>query len=211
MFRRVVAHVRRQPVAFVALFFAITGTGFAGTNYLAVRDPVPRSHLSGSNYGNRLAANEAITHSAHRGRPPGRPRRVRGAAPGLGNVFATAKVRPVSLGVGLGTDSTTIVSKENVPAGNYVVNAKTSVFAVHAAPRTVRCEIFTSLGGGTQIDESDTTLENEDSERAVPLQATITLDDAATVWLGCSAGSGDPGNVWAQFSQLNLTQVGDIN
>ena len=52
MFRRVVAHVRRQPVAFVALFFALTGSAFAGSKYLTARDPITQGDLAGSTYGN---------------------------------------------------------------------------------------------------------------------------------------------------------------
>ena len=107
------------------------------------------------------------------------------------------------------------MSKDNVPAGNYVVNAKTSVVDLSAAPRLVRCAILTSAGGGVQVDNSYATLENGDSEQlseaAIPLQATITLDNAATVSLVCSAGSGAAGDVAAQYSQLNLTQVGEIH
>src|SRR5689334_17097617 len=125
MFRRVMAHVGRQPVAFVALFFALTGSAFAGTKYLAAGDGTLHGHLANSAYGYRLSANGAVTHPAHRGRPPGRPRRVRGATSSLPDVFATSMVSPVRLG----EDPTTVLEETNLPAGNYLVNAKTSVVA----------------------------------------------------------------------------------
>ena len=215
MFRRVVAHVRRQPVAFVALFFALTGSGFAGTKYLAVSHPITH-HLAGSSYGNRPTANRAATPPARAGRPPGRPRRVRGAAPGLTNAYAADVVGPVPLGVARAGNAggfTTVASKPNVPAGSYVVDAKTGVFLSPpvSAPRAVFCGIFASPGG--QFDQSTATLDNQSSnaEETLPLQATITLGSTATVSLACAANTGSMGDANAEFAQLNLTQVDAIH
>lgn len=110
--------------------------------------------------------------------------------------------------VRLGEDFTPVLAERNLPAGNYLVNAKTSVVA-SAAPLTVSCGIF--LPGGIRSDESDATLENVNSEASIPLQATITLASGSTVTLDCSASTGHGGDVSAQFSQLNLTKVGLIN
>ena len=91
--------------------------------------------------------------------------------------------------VRLGEDRTNVLAETNLPAGNYLVNAKTSVIA-SAAPLTVSCSIF---AGGIQVDQSDATLQNVNSEESIPLQATITLTSGSAVSLGCSASTGHGG------------------
>jgi hypothetical protein len=62
MLRGVFRHIRRQPVAFAALFFALGGTGLAATTkYLTSTDPITRGDLAGSTYGRPVIARGAVT------------------------------------------------------------------------------------------------------------------------------------------------------
>ena len=63
MFRRVVEQVRRQPVAFVALFVALGGSAVAANNYIRSTDTIPEGDLAGSTYGNPVIASGKVTNA----------------------------------------------------------------------------------------------------------------------------------------------------
>jgi hypothetical protein len=60
MFRGALAQIRRQPVAFVALFFALGGSALAGTKYLTASDSISQGDLAGSTYGHPVIAPGAV-------------------------------------------------------------------------------------------------------------------------------------------------------
>jgi hypothetical protein len=60
MVRRLLGHIKRQPVAFVALFFALTGGAVAANTYIRSTDTVPAGDLAGSTYGAPLIAGGAV-------------------------------------------------------------------------------------------------------------------------------------------------------
>jgi hypothetical protein len=61
MARTILSHVRRNAVAYVALFLAMGGGAIAASNYIRSTDTVPAGDLKGSTYGDPLIANAAIT------------------------------------------------------------------------------------------------------------------------------------------------------
>jgi hypothetical protein len=61
MLRGVVGHVRRQPVAFVALFFALGGGAMAANNFIRSSDTIPSGDLAGSTYGSPSIKSGAVT------------------------------------------------------------------------------------------------------------------------------------------------------
>jgi hypothetical protein len=61
MLRRVVTHIRRQPVAFVALFFALGGGAIAANTYIRSTDTISEGDLAGSTYGKPVIASGAVT------------------------------------------------------------------------------------------------------------------------------------------------------
>lgn len=64
MFRRALEHIRRQPVAFVALFFALGGGAMAANNFIRSTATIPQgSDLAGSTYGMPLIADGAVTNN----------------------------------------------------------------------------------------------------------------------------------------------------
>jgi hypothetical protein len=60
MARRLLGHVKRQPVAFVALFFALSGGALAANNYIRSTDIVSAGDLAGSTYGAPLIKSGAV-------------------------------------------------------------------------------------------------------------------------------------------------------
>jgi hypothetical protein len=63
MSRQVLNHLRRQPVAFVALFFALGSGALAANKYILSTDTIPSGDLAGSTYGNPLIANGAVSNT----------------------------------------------------------------------------------------------------------------------------------------------------
>jgi hypothetical protein len=61
MLRGVIRHIRRQPVAFAALFVALGGGAMAANNFIKSTDTIPAGDLAGSTYRDPLIANGAIT------------------------------------------------------------------------------------------------------------------------------------------------------
>jgi hypothetical protein len=61
MCRRFLRPIRRQPVAFVALFFALGGGAMAANSYIRSSDTVPSGDLVGSTYGSPVIAGGAVT------------------------------------------------------------------------------------------------------------------------------------------------------
>src|SRR5947199_10273137 len=63
MFTRVIGHIRRQPVAFIAPFFALGGGALAANNYIRSTDTIPEGDLAGSTYGNPVIASGKVTNA----------------------------------------------------------------------------------------------------------------------------------------------------
>jgi len=63
MFRGVVGHVRRQPVAFVELFFALGGGAMAASSVVKSTDTIPAGDLAGSTYGDPVIASGKVTNA----------------------------------------------------------------------------------------------------------------------------------------------------
>jgi hypothetical protein len=56
MFMRIVRHMGRNTVAYLALFAALGGGATAATNYIQATDTIPAGDLAGSTYGDPLIA-----------------------------------------------------------------------------------------------------------------------------------------------------------
>jgi hypothetical protein len=56
MFRRIVRHIGRNTVAYLALFAALGGGATAASNYIQTTDTIPAGDLAGSTYGDPLIA-----------------------------------------------------------------------------------------------------------------------------------------------------------
>lgn len=59
--RRFFGHVRRHSVAYVALFFALSGAAVASTNYITKSEAITNGDLAGSTYGDPLIAAGKVT------------------------------------------------------------------------------------------------------------------------------------------------------
>jgi hypothetical protein len=60
MLLRIIKRFSREPVALLALFFALTGGAVAANNYIRSTDPITAGDLQGSTYGNPAIAAGAI-------------------------------------------------------------------------------------------------------------------------------------------------------
>jgi len=63
MFGRVFGALRRKPVAFIALFFALSGSRLAATQYITRSEKITQGDLDGSTYGNPVIARKAVTNA----------------------------------------------------------------------------------------------------------------------------------------------------
>jgi hypothetical protein len=61
MFGRLRRYLKRQPVAFVALFFALGGGALAANGYIRSTETIPAGDLAGTTYGDPLIASGAVT------------------------------------------------------------------------------------------------------------------------------------------------------
>jgi hypothetical protein len=102
--------------------------------------------------------------------------------------------------------SATTLASVSVPAGSYVINAKTNLSNEASGTRVVVCHLNASgiadatdndLGASGSADDGD----------VVPLEAMVTLGSATTVSLTCYADSGSAGDVGADYAQLTLIAV----
>lgn len=59
--RRLGGHVRQHAVAYVALFFALSGTALAGTSYITKSEKITKGDLTGSTYGDPVIAAGKVT------------------------------------------------------------------------------------------------------------------------------------------------------
>jgi predicted permease len=91
MFRRALGHIRRQPVAFIALFLALGGSAVAGTGFLTKSSKITKGDLAGSTYGNPVIAPGKVTNPKL-----ANPSLMITAGTGLTGV---ARLRSVALGI----------------------------------------------------------------------------------------------------------------
>jgi hypothetical protein len=63
MFGRALGVIRRQLVAFVALFFALGGTALAANDFITAKETIPAGDLAGSTYGDPLIAAGKVTNA----------------------------------------------------------------------------------------------------------------------------------------------------
>jgi hypothetical protein len=61
MLVRVVGHIRRQPVAYIALFFALGGGAMGASTLIRSTDTISSGDLAGSTYGSPKIASGAVT------------------------------------------------------------------------------------------------------------------------------------------------------
>ena len=61
MFKRIMRHVGRNTIAYVALFAALCGGATAASNYIQTTDTIPAGDLAGSTYGAPSIAGGSIT------------------------------------------------------------------------------------------------------------------------------------------------------
>ena len=99
-----------------------------------------------------------------------------------------------------GAALTTILTKV-VPAGKYVITAKVGLEDLGVATN-VECDL---LAPDFEVDVAKATVT---AEAEIALQATTTFASQTAVSAACKAFSS--ASVSAQFSQLNLTEVGTI-
>lgn len=250
MLRRAAGHIRRQPVAFLALFFALGGSAMAGTGYLTKSSKITKGDLAGSTYGNPVIApgtvtnqklaNPSLTITAGTGLTGGGsialggsgnlsvdPTAVQNRVTGTcssGNAISSVNQNGTvgcqstlpdaysytnanSIGLAIPGGPLTTVASVDVPAGSYVINAKTVLFN-QSTFRTVICQ----LDGGT--DTSETRLGGTGTAgdlETTPLQATETFVGPSTVSLACAALSGNANEVQALDRTLTAVKVGTIH
>ena len=104
-----------------------------------------------------------------------------------------------------------VILSKTVPAGSYVINAKTMLTNLNqSSPVHVICQLLAP--SNTLLDESDVdlpALSTTSGSTTIPLQATVSFDTTSTVNFDCVA-QGTAVDVAAIFVRLNLTQVGAI-
>jgi hypothetical protein len=146
---------------------------------------------------------------APKGRPPkGRP--VEDQTTNCCDAFsANGGGDPMPFSDGTEIDAVTL----DLPAGNYVINAKVLVGdRTTAGNGSFLCTLRRGLTGNIGIDTSGVRLFggspwNAGSSATLPLTGTITLTSPETVRLHCTTTSSD---AYAQWAQLNAIQVGTI-
>jgi hypothetical protein len=113
----------------------------------------------------------------------------------------------------LGVTLTTVLSK-TVPAGNYVISAKTDLFNDVVNARSVFCELH-AAAGMIANSRSIVTLAPDGAggdTQAVPVEVTVNIPSTATVSLQCQLGNGGAGDVEVGAdSELTLIHVGTIS
>jgi hypothetical protein len=122
-------------------------------------------------------------------------------ATGPSNAYSTSHFNSVSIPMSSAA-LTTILTKV-VPAGKYAITAKVGLEDLGVATN-VECDL---LAPDFEVDVGKATV-NTDTEAEIALQATTTFASQTAVSAACKAFSS--ASVSAQFSQLNLTEVGTI-
>jgi hypothetical protein len=131
---------------------------------------------------------------------------------GPSTAFAVGSPEGAGVGLAAAPNMTTVLSK-SVPAGSYVINAKTTLANVTAsAPRSVACQIGVDTLN-TLIDQSaaDLTVSGGGDDETIPLQGTATFAGPTTVSLSCRGITGSADDVFAFFPQLTLIKVGSLS
>jgi hypothetical protein len=122
---------------------------------------------------------------------------------------ANGGLDPMPFSDGAEIDAATL----DLPAGNYVINAKVLVGdRTSAGGGDFLCTLRRGQTGNIGIDTSGVRLFggapwNPGSTATLPLTGTVTLTTKETVRLHCGTSSSD---AFAQFAQLNAIEVGTI-
>jgi hypothetical protein len=144
MLRRVAGHIRRQPVAFVALFFALGGGAMAANSYIKSSDTIPQGNLAGSTYGDPVIANGAVTNNQL-----AQPALSITAGTGLTGGGTTPLGGSTTLGVANGGIGTAQLADRSVTNGK-LANPPTPIFFSSMAS-TSNPEVDIFSGGGLTL------------------------------------------------------------
>jgi hypothetical protein len=202
MFRGVVAHVRRQPIAFIALFFALAGSAGATTTILFIRpsDTIPRGDLAGSTYGDPVIAPGAVTSTklADRAVTGGK------LADPTDLYEATDTQGPL---IALSANRTTVLTL-NVPAGKYALNATSQV--INGTPNNDGFDCVL-IDGNSQTDISQSSSGIQSAfDGLLATQGALTATSPDTIEMQCSDQNGG-NNEYAARPSINAIRVDAIN
>ncbi len=126
---------------------------------------------------------------------------------GPSDAYAGSGTSPGAVGV----TNTTVATVADLPAGAYVVIAKTTLNNNDASARTISCRLLFGPGGGQIVDETEDILLPADgagSEEAITLTAAGTTAAAASATLQCRTSAGATA---ARLPKVIAIQVGAIH
>lgn len=177
MFRVVVGQIRRQPVAFVALFFALGGGAMGASSFIRSTDTIGSGDLAGSTYGTPAIHSGAVTNadlanSALSVNPDGSTLTGGGSIALGGSNSAPLAVAPG----GIGTDQL---------AGGAVTNGKLANSALTVSPGTgLTGGGSIALGDSGTLSVDPTVVQSRVGGTCISGQAISTVHQDGTVSCG---------------------------
>ena len=201
MITGIIAHIRRQPIAFIALFFALGGTALAGTKFLTASDQITQGDLSGSTYGDPLIAPGAVTTSKL---ADGTVTRAKLADPT--DLYEATTPSTQGL-IALSTSRVTVLTL-NVPAGKYALNATTQVINGTPNDDGFDCALVDG-NSNTNIGRSSAGL-GGGFDGSLAIQGAVTATGPDAIELQCEDQNGGI-NESATDASINAIKVDAIN